>query len=504
MYNEIFLKSYQKETERREPFNEELLNYRRKENIYPLIKDICKSLEIIENIKFLDCEIIKEEMPDLKKKKTNVSKPTEFHIEHSRFLTIKIRFELTYKEEHSIKELKLYFPELIDGQYFLINDNKYCPVLQLVDAETYSTSNSVTLKTSLMPIVLRNEKYLLSDIKDKVSIKTKFIKLDLFRNKINIFHYYFAKFGVERTLDFFKLSNGEDTFIDISEEPLDEEDNLEDSEVLSFKISKNIYLNVWKDWLFSDEKNNSIILSTLITAFKGRITIDKIYEKDYWKRKLGSNFTKNNSNFLEKSESILSSLERLLDDTTIRNLRIEYCDKKNIYTIIRWMMINYNDLFNIDNMDLANKRLRIDEYLLYPLISKFSQSVYRMINSKNISMKKLNTIFSNIKKDFLIKNIYKSDLVRYTNNVNTFDIFTNLKGTISGPQSQLSSGSGGNLRNKSIDTSYVGRLDLTATSSNDPGSSFTVTPFCKVYNGLFFTEKPSIKTKSIKDINKED
>ena len=53
---------------------------------------------------------------------------------------------------------------------------------------------------------------------------------------------------------------------------------------------------------------------------------------------------------------------------------------------------------------------------------------------------------------------------------------------------------------KSIDISYIGRLDLCATSSNDPGSSFTVTPFCKIYDNLFFTEEPDLHTKSIKDI----
>ena len=507
MYNQIFLKNYQKTIEKREHFNEKLINYRRNENIKEYVDDIGYSLEIIKGIKYLGSSIEKDNKiykPESKNDNNNNSnkKIKTFHIEKSRNIIIIMNFELSYKEEKIVKTIKMKFPDLIDGQYFLINGNKYCPVLQLVDAECYSTSNTVTLKTSLMPIVLRSENFTLKDVNNQLDIKTKSINLDLFKNKINIFQYYFAKFGVEKTFKYFKFNDDENFILNIDEICYENEYS-DEEEFYSFQVSSNLFINVWKEWFEKDRKQNSIMIATLINAFKGRASLDKLYEIEYWKRKLGNHFTKNNSNLVEKSESILSSLERLLDKTTIRNLRIKDVDKKDIYTVMRWMLINYATLFNIDNMDLSNKRIRIDEYLLYPLISKFSTNVYRMINSKVVNMTKLKTIFSNIGSDFLVKSIAKSDLVRYSNQVNTFDLFTNLKGTISGPQSQSVTSTGTNARSKSIDTSYVGRLDLCATSSNDPGTSFTVTPFCKIYDNFFFTKEPSISTKSIDDIKVE-
>ena len=70
------------------------------------------------------------------------------------------------------------------------------------------------------------------------------------------------------------------------------------------------------------------------------------------------------------------------------------------------------------------------------------------------------------------------------------------KGSKSGPQSMASGGSAP-LSLRSIDESYVGRLDLTTTSSNDPGIAFTVSPFLERHdpNGtgnFFFTDAPNL------------
>ena len=422
MITRQFIKTVQDNTKEREPFNRELLEYRQNEDLYPLIHDIGKSLEILEGIEFLGCSI--EKNNKFFDNKAGITK--EYNIEENRFKIIKMSFQLSHKSDTKKVELTLYYPELIDGQYFLINGCRYTPVLQLVDSECYSTNVGITLKTSLMPIKFVGEKAILADINNEINMKTKMIKLELFKNKINIFHYFFAKMGIDETLKYFKLANDNESYILIDEEPITDS-------CYSFKISSfNAYINVWKEWFDRDRDNNAIIIATLINAFKGKRNIEKINELEYWKRQLGSNFTKNNSSFLEKSQSIISSLERLLDDTTKRNLRIDPEDKEDVYAVLRWMMINYRDIYNIDNMNLANKRLRINEYLLYDLIRYFSKQVYRIINSKNMSIKKLNTVFSNIKKEFLIKSIARCDQVRYSNQVNTLDIFSNLKGTVGG------------------------------------------------------------------------
>jgi hypothetical protein len=203
-------------------------------------------------------------------------------------------------------------------------------------------------------------------------------------------------------------------------------------------------------------------------------------------------FTTNNSNKQEKGESILISFERILDCWTKEILRVKKEDKEDIYTIVRWMILNYYELIKRDNMDLANKRLRVYEYLLYGLLSKFSKGVYRILNTRNPTFEKLKSILTNIRKGMLIKDIVNSELVRYSNSVNSINIFnSSLKFTMSGPQSPFNK-SNINVRHRGIHPSYIGRIGLTATSPGDPGISGTLVPFLELPKDchMHFTKEP--------------
>lgn len=467
-----FIKSYQLSNPER--FNEDLINLKKNEDITMYISDVCRSLEIIEYIEFLGCEY--QEMNKVYK---NTQASKEIDIEESRLVNLVMKFRISKDGEEEIIEKKLFFPELIDGQYFIINGNRFFPVFQLVDSGTYKTSKAVTLKTILMPISTREDKKGKFEDMDGTSYSSKVLVLNIFKGKLNFFIYYYAKFGFDKALNYFGL----DQYLSVTEEKDEDAD-------ITFSINKNLFINIF-DSESLDDPNTRILIFTFLRSLPQRINTKKIQDHEYWIKKLGSNFTKNNSNQHQKGLSILASFERLLDETTKRNLRLPTRDKENIYSIVRWMASNYSILYKQDNMDLSNKRLRLYEYLIYPLVMKFSSNIYRIQNSRNVTMQQLKSMF-NIQQGFLVKALVSNELIRYSNAVNSIDLFTSiLKGTMSGPQSQMSGGNTINVRYRGIHSSYLGRFDLCATAASDPGVSFTLTPFCDIYENMHFTKEPS-------------
>lgn len=472
----------------KEKFNEDLIYNKENEDILTYLDPICKTLEIIPEIKYLGSSI-----ESINKVYSFAKKPKNADIEKSELNLIKMSFKISKMEKEGLREEVInkfiYFPKLIDSQYFVINGNRYYPIYQMLDSGTYRTNKALTLKTLLMPIVLREKKESFDDI-DGNTHNILTVDLDLFRNKIPFLIYFLSKFGYEGTIEYFGLK---DTVHILPKEDLDQlsKEELEDN--ITFMVTKGIALVVDKTY-FYENKNNQIFVGTLLNCFNTRIQIDKIFEVDYWVKKLGGFFTTNNSNKQEKGEGILLSFERILDEWTKLILRTEDENKTDTYAVVRWMATNYITLAKQDNMNLANKRLRLYEYLLHPLLIKFSKGTYRVLNNRNAKFEKIKTIFSNIQEGFLVKKIINNELLRYDNSVNGISLFTTiLRFTQSGPQSPFSS-SGVNVKYRGLHPSYLGKLGLTSTSSGDPGVSGSLTPFLELPKNQYmhFTEKPEI------------
>lgn len=458
-----------------EKFNESTIYYKENnQDLTKVVDAVCKALTIIPNIEYLGCKI-----SPIKNIYKNTKTEKEIPTDVSRFELITMNFKITKNAEVEYIEKTIYFPKLINGHCFIINGHEYFPVYQMVDSGTYRTKKSLTLKTLLMPIVLKDEKITLEDVDGNV-YNTKIIKIDLFKNNINIFLYYFANFGYNGAIDYFKLTG--------KIRMVDSKDEIMENETL-FLINKNKGFAVDKEFISHD--NNMIIIATLMNNFSSRMKIDKD-DKNYWIKKLGSNFTKNNSNQQYKGESLLLSFYRILDEITKDVLRIENPeDKEDTFAIVRWMCYNFDLLSQQDNMNLANKRLRLYEYLIHPLLIKFSVATYRILNSKNVTMGQLKTIFSNIPKGFLVKELIKHELIRYKGSTNSYDLFSvMLKGTCSGPQSFFSGGNV-NVKFRDIHPSYMGYIDICTTANGDPGVSFTISPFCELKKNLHFSEIPT-------------
>jgi hypothetical protein len=266
-----------------------------------------------------------------------------------------------------------------------------------------------------------------------------------------------------------------------------------------------VYLAIDRTWLESHPSYHGGLVATLVNVLDGcprkLLGMDEVLSdaelQVQWRKRLGRHFTQNSNSFEEKAQKILISLERILDRRTKKNLaHVAAEDKEDVYCILRWMMRDFRELTQIDGMDVRNKRIRVSEYLIHPLLLKFSESTYRLLNSRNLTFRGLLGVFKPFISEedgqtkpqagFLVKRLVTNELLRYSNLVNSFDLLIALKWTSRGPQSIAERGrSDVSLRYRGHHPSYVGRIGLSAASAGDPGTSGTLVPFCKT-SGQFF------------------
>ena len=71
---------------------------------------------------------------------------------------------------------------------------------------------------------------------------------------------------------------------------------------------------------------------------------------------------------------------RLLDDVTRKELKINDYDKQNIYYLLRWVIQNYHTLWAKDNLSLVNKRLRCNEYVGSLITAEISKRINRLVS----------------------------------------------------------------------------------------------------------------------------
>ena len=213
----------QRLTAKREPFNEELMNFRANEDMEYLISNIMKGLEVIKGVKFKSCtverkrdvyqfkknneDLTKEELEELNRitsankgvRKSVKSAYPLTPIKQSRLLTCNVVMEFSDDEQTIDYNFKFFYPELIKKQYFLINGNKFFPVLQLSDAEFYrSGKNTIVFKTTFMPInITANKNVLIDSIGNEIG-KCRNFDVALFGKHINAMLYFFAEYGVYR------------------------------------------------------------------------------------------------------------------------------------------------------------------------------------------------------------------------------------------------------------------------------------------------------------------
>jgi hypothetical protein len=454
-----------------ERFNPDLLNYRNSEPVLNHILDICKALEVIEHIKFLGAEVVSDESEIEPERK-------QVDIEESRVELVKLRFRCEYGGEVADVERELLVPKLVDGHFFILNGVRYYPIYQLMDKGVFVTQKMYSLKTLLMPIRFRWKRVSVEDYNGSEMAPTEF-RLSLFKQSINPLYYFLAKMGLEGAAAYFGHDCGEGGDLLIRNGVTKEDAAANRDDWICFQVRDDLWVYASRATFTTPHDVDFLWMLTQILRENQKS--EQLTEAAQWSDVLGSMFTRSANAVTDKAAKVLFSLERILDDQTKRNMKeIPDADKEDTYAILRWMLRTFEAHRWMDNMDLANKRIQVWQFS-QPLLRQFSSSTYRILNTRNLTLKGIVSIF-NIKRRSIIKKMLSSEQVRYSGHVGVMDLF--------GVALKLTCRAGGgdadvSDRFRGIHGSYIGKLSLIASSQSDPGLTTTITPFAKLEDGRF-------------------
>lgn len=496
-----FLTQYTNPNEERINFG--LIDRSHDDDLIDLIIESFKSLEVLKYIKFLGYEKITDEkkidlndyMSSRKKPKKHEQRIKYMYLHDNRYIELKLHFGLSCKGKTANITKRILVPLQDENGYYTIKGKKRLLIYQLVDSSTYTNGQKLVLK-SFRPVTIKRE--IADNVKDTLNneYSAPIYKIEVFGKNIDILLFYFAKIGANKTLEYFNV----DKVISFSEV---EGDN--DSQI-SFSISNNMFLIVNK-YFFEKYQYIQSMCFMILSIVSNRLKMDMLDNKVYWTEKIGSMHVTNAYNYYEKGKNTLTSFSRMIDETTKNILKIRPKNKKNIYSIIRWIIQNYPSLRQKDNLDLSNKRLRCNEYIASLLTKELSQRVNRIIAQGNkVTIDILKDIFK-FSGDVISQQLHKSGLFRYDDRINDMDFFNKFKYTIKGPNSL----GGKNDKNIAIKyrnayPSYIGKIDINVCGTSDPGSSGIITPFAKTEK-LFFNADAEPQDgifDFIKDLNEKE
>ena len=380
------------------------------------------------------------------------------------------------------------YPRVIDKFYFRLNGNIRSSMYQIVDACTYNNGTSdskkamTVFKTIFQPIrVFRNLTTQTTIDDEEIPLVT--YDADIFKKSVEMSKYLFAKMGLIRGLQFLGL----DGLIRVSDVcPSD----LTNNYVFFPKKTSGIYVIVPKMLL---QNNFAIqhVTNTLCSEFARKFAqIPQIYSREYWLDALGKHF--NLASPRDKGISVLNSLEFIYDLNTQQQIRLPEYEKKDIYSIIRWIINEFPALFRKSNLDTSIKRIRCGEYIASLYAPKLSKGIYRLsdmgprVDCKSIKKALL------IDPMHLVSEITKSSLVNFRDMMTDNDSYLALKYTYKGVSGIGESGSSAIPDiYKYIHVTNLGIVDLDSSSPSDPGVSGCIVPLLKLYDNNYFTDFPS-------------
>lgn len=464
-----------------ERFNEDLIYMRKKEQeeIETFFHKLFSSLGI-PYVEFISLEIIHDEF-----KQREYFPDTQIRtIEESRLSLIVTKFKLDVPGEEEAEEYTFlqFFPKLVDDFFFNLIGNRYFSIYQITDKNFYSTRKSLFLKTLLMPLGIQFSPFDFESMEGNKFNGLEY-RLDIFRSKAadsvkNIFLYYYIEYGEDAFDYVFNYQLGKDDTPNVFIEDTYEE--YEDYNC--FQIRKDFFI-YFKTELMATNANFANLVCSAIMSLKGTRKSKDLLFKDlnYFKKKII------NTNNINKADKALLSMKRILDDVSKETLDLPEEDKADTFAIARYMAWNFHELFELDTVDLRNRRLRLFEYMVYPLLKRLSNSAYRILNSRNISIKRVRNVFTSIPPTEIIKNLVNNELLRYYNATSTLELFSViLRYSARGPQALGNGSTGITLKYRGVHESYVGNVSLSMASASDPGMTGGITPLTKNVSNFRF------------------
>ena len=426
-------------------------------------------------------------------------------LQESKIKLLIVHYETSYKNERENLDVIIEVPRVVNKFYFFLKGNYYSPMYQIVDASTYNNSSSkknskkatITLKTNFQPIRITRFEVSVGDTDGNKYSFTSF-SCFAFNKSVPAIVYLFAKYGVAKALQNLGLSN----YLFISS------DNQSNEDICSFCSSKNdkIFINVNRYFM-----NNPIIqhaVVTLLNMINSSMDFNDLYNTDIWIERLGGGFVTQNK--LQKGLTILKSFESTLDINIQEQIYLPWKYKKDMFVLLQWLLCEFNNLKMKDTMNITTKKVRCAEYIAAIYAKKLTTNIHRLSNKgKKINLKEIERTI-NIKPDWLIVEITKSQLVGFRNIVNDMDSFLATKFTykgISGVGDTNGSNGSRSIPNqfRLLDISNMGILDPDASSPSDPGVNGSIIPFLKLNtNGyLSDTKEPITYEQELKELSDE-
>ena len=332
--------------------NMPLINRELDKELYLYVYETIKSLEVFECVKILGYEY-KDKANDIKLddyrrtrmqsgKKVQEEQVDVMHMAESRCGELTIHYELTIDVKQDDGTTKVvsekYYKNILipikdDDGYYMLKGKRYILMYQLVDSTTYSTSNSVVLK-SIMPIPLKRKTKVIHDV-DRNPYTVPIYFTNIFKNEINMLLLFFAKLGFIEGLTYLSM----DKVITLTTTLGDDLDRYN-----YFKISQDLYIRANK-FAFDESAEVRSVVGMLLDAVNNRVTIENMVDKNFWLEKLGHQPNIQQPKFKrDKAKNLLLSVDRMMDMTTRRVLNISADHKDSMYSALRWMFMNYNDL----------------------------------------------------------------------------------------------------------------------------------------------------------------
>ena len=466
-----------------------------------------QEFEAIDNIKIENIKVVRDQddidinrhMININYKKKNMDEipiPKYKYIADSRYGEIVFTIRVTTNLNEKVIEKRILYPIEYNGFYYN-NGKRMKAIWQLVDGSTYAQRGKNTLKSRMPIIIYQNRKRIITDINEMKYIATSYSYALNSKSKkpgakakvkfINPIMIYSAKMGYTNTIDFFGMKG----IVELVSKVKNDED-----EYYYFPLN-DIFIKVKKHFFEKYDLVKSFVCMTYNTnSADFPVTIKNMDDRDYWICRVGTvgaAKNKNLSTFKEKGITTIYMIERLLDSTTIKNLRLPMYYKHNIYYLIYWMMISFDELRTKSNIDMANKRIRKNEYIVNSSLGKkINENINRLIEKRGKSrLNSMDTLLElfNFGSDIIISGMRNlNDLIKTDDIVNDNDFILDIAFSSKGPQSL------GDGNNKKIATKYrylhpsmAGILDLNTSSNSDIGLSGSFTPFAKLYDGYYFT-----------------
>lgn len=406
-----------------------------------------------------------------------------------------VHYLIADKDSHQNLDVIIAVPRIIDNYYVRIDGIMRSTLFQVVDGSTYNNSTSMSKSPSvIMKLVFMAVRvfrtFVNLPLADGTNVKATYYTAFSFNKTVGAIKYILAGYGYYGALKF--LGNEYVWIMDHAST---------DPDIYSFKKSENMYVWVPKI-LFDNDLVTQSLVATIYLSIHENIAIENYFQQSYWIRSIGADFNKLSADkFSElytnpdkttvvdtytKGEGILVSFKSIYDSCTKKAVRLPEKDKENMYTILRWMIREFNNLRMKDNLDISTKRIRFAEYIASLYVMKIAKGIYRVADMNKKA--NLDSIVKAIRTDplYLLKSIVMSKMINYRNMVSDMDSMLAIKYTYKGVSGL---GESGNKSipdiYRSINPSHIGRVDLDASSDTNPGVTGCLNPFTKIKDGYF-------------------